>query len=56
MLKVIHYDDDVIGVDRTLSYCICTTPRSGSNLLMFTLHKQGFGLPAKRGSRFAREF
>ena len=27
------------------TYCICTTPRSGSNLLMFTLKQQGIGLP-----------
>lgn len=38
-------EDDNPGIEPSSSYCICTTPRSGSNLLMFTLRQQGIGFP-----------
>ncbi len=41
----IRIEDDRPNYELKEAYVICTTPRSGSNLLSFTLEQQGLGIP-----------
>ena len=46
-IKPVNFDSawDRPAYTETANYFICTTPRTGSNLLMFALQEQGLGLP-----------